>query len=146
MADLLEFSNNVLPLSKIPDYIKEKTDEKIKLEQKIEKLKSQIERLREQKEDAELIRDRALEDARTTSFRLKWYTDLSEQLRKYGIPVYDISKFVKLVDNIRQYDHGVEKLINEFSDLERLRLRRKSLQERIVYLENANRNLEGTGS
>jgi predicted transcriptional regulator len=73
---------------------------------------------------------------------LKWYTHLSEQLRKYGIPVYDISKLVKLVDNIRQYDYNIEKVTNEFSDLERLRLQRKNLQENIATLENTNRNLE----
>ena len=142
LADLLEFSNTALPLSKIPDYINEKTNEKIKLEQEIEKLKAQIETLREQKEDAELLRDTALEDARITSFRLKWYTDLSEQLRKYGIPVHDISKLVKLVNNVRQYDYDAEKVINEFSDLERLGLRRKNLQESILFLENTNRNLQ----
>lgn len=39
MANLLEFSDTALPLSKIPDYIKEKTNEKIKLEQEIRKAK-----------------------------------------------------------------------------------------------------------
>jgi hypothetical protein len=66
-----------------------------------------------------LLRDTALEDARITSFRLKWYTDLSEELRKYGIPVHDISKLVKFVNNIGEYDYDVEKVINEFSNLER---------------------------
>ena len=117
----MNFLIRALPLSKIPDYIKEKTTEKRKLEEEIEKLKAQIETLREQKEDAELLRDTALEDARITTFRLKWYTDLSEELRKYEIPVHDISKLVKLVNNIRQYDYDVEKVINEFSNLERLR-------------------------
>ena len=125
LADLLEFSNTALPFSKIPDYIKEKRNEKIKLEQEIEKLKAQIETLREQKVDAELIRDEALGDARITSLKLKWYTGLSEELRKYEIPVHDISKLLKLVDNTRQYDYDVEKVINEFSDLERLRSSRK---------------------
>ena len=142
LTDLLEFSNTALPLSKIPDYIKEKTTEKRKLEEEIEKLKAQIEVLREQKEDAEMLRDTALEDARITSFRLKWYTDLSEELRKYGIAVHDISKLVKLVNNIRQYDYDVEKVINEFSNLERIRLQRKNLQETILFLENTNRNLQ----
>jgi hypothetical protein len=34
-------------------------------------------------------------------------------------------KLVKLVDNIRCYNYDVEKVTNEFSDLERLRLERK---------------------
>jgi predicted transcriptional regulator len=89
-----------------------------------------------------LIRDTALEDARMTSFRLKWYTDLSEELRKYGIPVHEIPKLVKLVNNIRQYDYDVEKVINEFSDLEHLRLQRKNLQETILFLEDTNRKLQ----
>ncbi len=97
------------------------------------KAKAQIEALQEQKEDAELLRDTALEDGRITSFRLKWYTDLSEELRKYGIPVHDISKLVKLVNNIRQYDYDVEKVINEFSNLEHLRLQRKNLEETILF-------------
>jgi hypothetical protein len=142
LTDLLEFSNTALPLSKIPDYIKEKTTEKRKLEEETENLKAQIQTLREQKEDAELIRDTALEDARMTSFRLKWYTDLSEELRKYGIPVHEIPKLVKLVNNIRQYDYDVEKVINEFSDLEHLRLQRKNLQETILFLEDTNRKLQ----
>jgi hypothetical protein len=112
MADLSEFSNTVSPPSDIPDYIKEKTNEKIKLEQEIGKLKAQIENKRRRR----VLRGTALEDGRITSFRLKWYTDLSEQLRKYGIPVHDISKLAKLVDNISQYDYDVEKVINEFSD------------------------------
>jgi len=61
LADLLELSNTV-PLSKIPDYVKEKRTEKGKLEEEIEKIKAEIETLRKQKEDAQLIRDNALED------------------------------------------------------------------------------------
>ena len=63
-------------------------------------------------------------------------------MRKYGIPVHDISKLVKLVNNIRQYDYDVEKIINEFSNLEHLRVQRKNLQETILFLENTNRNLQ----
>jgi len=47
-----------------------------------------------------------------------------------------------VVDNISQYDYDVEKVINEFSDLEGLRLQRKNLQESILFLENTNRNLQ----
>jgi len=134
VADLLEFSKTV-SLSKIPDYVKEKTTEKRKLEEEIEKLRAQIETLREQKEDAELLRDTALEDARITSFRLKWYTDVSEELAKYGIPVHDISKLVELVNNIRQYDYDVKKVINEFSNVDRP-------EDNIRYLDKNRHDLE----
>jgi hypothetical protein len=52
LADLLEFSKTVMPLSRIPDYVKEKTCEKRKAEEEIEKLKPQIEKLQQQKENA----------------------------------------------------------------------------------------------
>jgi hypothetical protein len=58
--------------------------------------------------------------------KIKWYTDLREGLRKYGIPIDEISKLVKLVNNIRHYDYDVEKVINEFSDLERKATTQKS--------------------
>src|SRR5215813_3772241 len=75
LADLLEFSKTV-PLSKIPHYIKEKNDEKIKLEEEIEKLKAQIERVQQEKQNAELLRNAILEDGKITSSRLKRYSDL----------------------------------------------------------------------
>jgi hypothetical protein len=121
LADLLEFSKTVL-LSKIPDYVKEKTNEKLKLEEEIENLEVQIEILQEDKSHAESLCDKALQDEKMTSSVLKWYSELREELRGYRIPVDDIQKFVKLVNNLEQSEYNVEKLINELSNLEGLRL------------------------
>jgi hypothetical protein len=77
-----------------------------------------------------------------TSSVLKWYSDLREELRKYGIPIHDISKFAKLVNNIRQYDYDARKVIDKFSDLDGLRLHHQFLQEAIASLENKNRALD----
>jgi peptidoglycan hydrolase CwlO-like protein len=141
LADLLEFSKTV-PLSKIPHYIKEKNDEKIKLEKEIEKLKAQIETLQQEKEAAELLRNTIVEDGRIASSRLKWYSDLKEELGKYGIPVDDISKLAKLVNCIKQYQYDVQNVINEFLDLEIRRLNYKYLQENVPPLENRKTYLE----
>lgn len=62
-----------MPLSKISDYIKEKTSEKRKLEEEIEMLKPQIQTLQQQKEDAESLRDIALQDEGMTNSELKKY-------------------------------------------------------------------------
>ena len=71
LADLLEFSKTVsLSLSKIPDYVKEKTNEKLKLEEEIENLEVQIEILQEDKSHAESLRDKALQDIKKRN-RLK---------------------------------------------------------------------------
>ena len=81
LQDLIEFSRDVLPLSKIEDYIKEKAEDKGKLEQGIEKLKVQTETLQQEKSDAESLRDTALQEERLTSSGLKWYSDLREELK-----------------------------------------------------------------
>jgi hypothetical protein len=141
LADLLEFSKTV-PLSKISDYVKEKTNEKGKLEDKIEDLQVLIENFQEDASDAMSRRDKALQDEKMTSSNLKWYTNIREDLTKYGIPVDEISKLAKLVDNIRQHGYDVQKVINEFLDLEHLRLQRKNLEGSIQFLENTNRNLQ----
>ncbi|MGB8937541.1 MAG: hypothetical protein WCC17_20820 [Candidatus Nitrosopolaris sp.] len=77
-----------------------------------------------------------------TSSGLKWYSELREELRKYGISVDDIQKLAKLVNHLKQYDYNVEKVINEFSDLEGLRLHRKYLQETTPSWENRNKDLK----
>ncbi|HYA83983.1 MAG TPA: hypothetical protein VEH06_11120, partial [Candidatus Bathyarchaeia archaeon] len=141
LADLLQFSKTV-PLSKIPDYVKEKTTEKGNLEEEIEKLKAEIETLQEQKEDAQLVRDMALEDARITIFRLNWYTSIREDLGKYGISVDDTPKLAKLVNSLKQYEYDVDKVIKEFSDLENLTLRYHNLQDIIPSLENRKEELK----
>jgi hypothetical protein len=141
MADLLEFSKTV-PLSKIPDYIKEKTDEKRKLEEKIEDLEVYTEVLQEQKKDAESLRDKALQDERMTSSELKWYTDLKAELGKYGIPIDDITKLAKFVNNLKECEYNVEKTITESLNLEVLRTTHKHLQENIPSLENRKKDLE----
>ncbi len=142
LQDLIEFSSDVLPLSKIEDYIKKKTDDKRKLEQEIEKLTVQTETLQQEKSHAESIRDMALKEERITSSAIQWYSDLRAELRKYSIPVDDISKFGKIVDNIAGYGYDVDKVIKEFSDLETLRSVRDTLRQIVQTLENKNSNLE----
>jgi hypothetical protein len=142
LQDLLEFSRTVLPLSKISDYVKEKTDEKRKLEQEIVKLKVQIETLQLEKSDSESNRNKALQEQRMTNSGLEWYSDLREELRKYSIPVDDISKFGIIIDNIAEIGYDAGKVINEFSNLELLRSSRDILQQGVQSLENKISNLE----
>jgi hypothetical protein len=115
---------------------------KRKLDQEIEKLAVQTETLQQEKSDAESLRDMALKEERMTSSGLKWYYDIRAELRKYSIPVDDISKFAKIVDNIAGYGYDVDKIIKEFSDLEGLRSVRDTLQQIVQTLENKNSDLE----
>jgi hypothetical protein len=128
LADLLEFSKTV-PLPKIPDYIKQKTNEKIKLDQEVENLKVEADALRK-------LRDAALEDKRMTTSELRWHTDLKEELRKYGIPIDDTSKFAKVVNNIREYGYDAGRVIKEFSDLESLKKSHQFFGQNLQSLQN----------
>ncbi|MGB8023165.1 MAG: hypothetical protein WCF06_02465 [Nitrososphaeraceae archaeon] len=126
IKDLLEFSkntnnNNAVPLSQISDFIQQKTNEKKKLEQEIQTLKDEIKTLNEEKLDSEHRRASALQNENMTAVELKSYSDLKEDLRQYGIPIHDVSKFAKAVLGISQKGYDVGKVIEEFSELESTR-------------------------
>jgi peptidoglycan hydrolase CwlO-like protein len=121
-----------VPLSKISDYVNEKQ----KLEDKIEDLEVLIENFQEEASDAMCRRDKALQDEEMTSSELKWYGNLREQLRKYGIPIDYTSKFAKVVNNIRDCAYDAGRVVKEFSDLESLKTYRQHLQQDLQSLEN----------
>jgi hypothetical protein len=133
LHDLLEFSKTV-PFSKMPDYIQQKTQEKEKLEQETDKFKDQKLKLVVEKAELEGLRDSALQDQKITSTELKSYSELKEELRKYGIPVQDISKLARMVNGVRQYGYNGQNLINELSNLESVRSQYRSYQETIAGL------------
>ena len=89
-----------------------------------------------EKSYSESVRDQALHDERITAADLKWYSDLRAELRKYGIPVDDISKFAKAVNGLRQYEYDVGKVISEFSESQSLETRRKMLQDSVRMLQS----------
>jgi len=136
LKDLLELSTTNIPFSQIPNYVKQKTEEKEKLEKEIKKLKAQKEILNLQKSNSESVRDQALQDERMTAAELKWHSDLRAELRKYGIPVDDISKFAKAVNGMREYGYDVDKVISEFSESQSLETRRKMLQDSVRMLQS----------
>jgi hypothetical protein len=136
LKDLLELSTTNIPFSQIPNHIKQKTGEKEKLEKEVKKLKAQTEILNLEKSYSESVRDQALQDQRMTAADLKWYSDLRAELRKYGIPVDDISKFAKAVNGMREYGYDVGKVISEFSESQSLETRRKMLQDSVRMLQS----------
>jgi prefoldin subunit 5 len=144
IQDLIEFSvTNVLPISKISDYLKQKRDEKQSLEQEIKGLDTQISTLKQEKKNCESFRDEALRERNMTISELNWYSSLKEELKKYSIPVDDISEFARLVNNIRQHSgYDVDKVINEFWSLELLRENYTTLQRNVDSLKKGVDNLE----
>jgi hypothetical protein len=106
-------------------------------------LNTQISTLKQEKKDCESVRDEALRERNMTVSEIKWYSNLKEELRKYSIPVDDIAEFARLVNNICQQSRfDVEKVINEFWDLELLQTEHATLQSNVATLKKDINNLE----
>ena len=120
LDELLKFSRDI-PLSQIPDYIKQKTNEKNKLENDIKDLQEKIKQLKEEKIAAEELYNTTLENERMTSSTLTWYSNLKIELSKYGIPVEGVSLFANAVRGLRHYGYDANKIIAESSDLDFLK-------------------------
>ncbi|MGB7636429.1 MAG: hypothetical protein WBL88_02520 [Nitrososphaeraceae archaeon] len=139
LQGLLEFSKtsgmSILPISKIADYLREKTEEKIELENQIEDLKQEIQELNSEWSASKKLRDDALQQQKMTAFDLQWYSDLKAHLSKHMIPVHDVAKFAKTVEGIRKYGYDVNSVVSEFSNLEILKLKQNTLQENVQSLE-----------
>ena len=54
-----------------------------------------------EKSDRQFLLDQVLQDERMTATELKWYSDITAELRKYAIPDDDIPKFAKAVNGLR---------------------------------------------
>ena len=136
LRDLMEFSkSNIIPLSKISDYIEQKAEEKKKLEQEIQKLEDQIERLKEEKSVSEGLRNAALDNERMTAGDLKWYSDIRAELRDYHIPVDDLSLFANIIRNIKRYRYDPKEVISEFSNLKNLEYKQRVFTDAATNLE-----------
>ena len=111
LKDLLDFSTtDAIPFSQIRNYVKQKADEKEKLEQEIKKLEWKIEMLTLEQSDRQFLRDQAFQDEKMTAADLRRYSNLKAELGKYDIPVDDISKFAKAVNGIESLDMMLVKL------------------------------------
>jgi cell division protein FtsB len=142
LTNLIEFSKTV-PFSQISEFIQQKADEKIKLEEETQKLKDQIKILKDEKSTSELRRTSALYEENITTVQLKSYSELKEALGGYGISIdSEIPKFAKVVHGISQKGYDVGEVINEFSDLESVRKEYWSCKLSIPALERKNDELK----
>jgi hypothetical protein len=71
-----------------------------------------------------------LQDEKIITAKLRKCWNLLVELEKHGLDIYDedISKFVKLIKNLREYDFDDKEVISEFQDLQALKLQLEYLQ------------------
>ena len=142
LDELLKFSKDI-PLSQIPDYIKQKTNEKNKLEKDIEDLQEKIKQLREEKLASEELYNVSLENESRTTSILAWHLDLKTELDRYKIPLDDVSLFAKGVRRLGQYGYDSDKIIAESSELDFLKRQLHFYKKIIPDLENKYVKLNG---
>ena len=127
IKDLLEFSknnnNNTIRLPQISEFIQQKADDKNKLEEEIQTLKSQIKKLDEEKSNSEHRRAQAEYEEHLINGDIKSYSELKQELGRHGVPIYDIPKFAKVIREISQKNYDVGQVIQEYSDLDSARNR-----------------------
>jgi chromosome segregation ATPase len=143
IASLLQALINLskeVPFLRIPDHIEEKKREISRLDEQIRKRHEYIKTLEERKETLEMetsvakdLHDVALQDEKIITGKLRKCWNLIEELEKHGLDIYDedISKFVKLIKNLREYSFNVKEVISEFQDLQSLKLQLEYLPKRL---------------
>ena len=134
LDELLKFSKDI-SFSQIPDYIKQKTNDKSKLEKDIEELQEKIKQLEEEKLAAEELNNASLEKGSRTASILAWYLKLKTELDRYKIPLEDVSSFAKAIRGLGEYGYDVEKIIAEFSELDFLKTQLQYYRDIIPALE-----------
>ena len=135
LDELLKLSKDI-PFSQIPDYIKQKTNDKNKLEKEIEALQEKIKQLEEEKLAAEELFNTSLENRSRTASILAWYSNLKIELEIYKIPLEDVSLFVKSVSRLAQYGYDTDKIMAESSELDFLKRQLQFFRTIIPDLEN----------
>jgi hypothetical protein len=140
LTDLLEFSKTV-PFSELPYYIQRKTDEKGKLEAKIAELNDLKWKLIGDISNLETRHLVALDEQKITDDNLKWYSDIKAELGKNGLFVDDVSQLVRVVSGIKQHGFNTEQVLNEFSNLEMLKIQCQGYQGSIIMLKSQYDNL-----
>jgi hypothetical protein len=119
LRDMVEFSKaNAVPLSQISGHIKERAEEKKRMEREIQNLRAQINANHEEMKESDNRRAFALYEEKITSAQIKSYSDLMEEMKSLGLPIDDLPKFAKVVRGVSQKGYDVGEIIHEFSDLE----------------------------
>lgn len=100
VKQILDLAGSI-PLSQIPDYIKEKTGEKRKLEENIAKLG-------QEESEATTTLMLALDEKKVYLSELEKFSTLKVELDKLGISVEDIGRTTRIIQGVRQSGYKVE--------------------------------------
>ena len=124
-----------IPLSQIPDYIQEKTNEKRKLEENIT-------RLGNEELEAKASLHQALSENKVYLAELGQFSDLKVELNKLGISVQDVQHVARIIQGVRQLGYSVDNIVRVVSKLEASSAIQAELEKRIRDLTVNERDLQ----
>jgi hypothetical protein len=107
---ILDLSGSI-PLSQLPDYIQEKTNERRKLEENIT-------RLGDEELGAKASLHQALNEKKVSLDELEQFSDLKIELNKLRISLEDVQHFVRTILGVRQLGYSVDNIVRVVSNLE----------------------------
>jgi hypothetical protein len=142
LEDLISISSGLNSISAMFERLRAMNDEKENLSNSMKCLKEEIDCLHAERAAAEELRDCALENERITQANLDSYIKTREELRKFGIPVDDISKFSKAVKWLSKAGYDPTEVVSTYSDYHTLKYATCNLQRNLDKLENDISGLE----
>src|SRR5919202_6878071 len=111
-----------VPLDQLPDYIKQKLEEKQKIDEEIKQADAILQ--------TKNVKVKAIND----------YIKLSQKLDKHGLSTQDVNKLVKFVMTARRYGFDSKNVGAKMSDIEQLEKRQRELVRSSAALAKQNAN------
>jgi hypothetical protein len=131
---ILDLSDSI-PLSEIPYYIQEKTNERRKLEEDIKKL-------RMDESDARLKLMEALDEKKVSLAKLDQFYALKLELDKLGIPIEDVRLTTAIIQGVQKNGYNVKAVTELLSSWEASSAIQARLEKNIEELANKRDSLE----
>jgi len=131
---ILDLSGSI-PLSQLPDYIQEKTNERRKLEENII-------RLGDEELGAKASLHQALNEKKVSLAELEQFSDLKIELNKLRISLEDVQHFVRTIQGVRQLGYSVNNIVRVVSNLEGSSAIQAELEKNIRNLTVDERHLQ----
>ena len=119
IGDILKFSSEI-SISQIPKFMKQRIEEKEKLENEVQELSKKIDELIEiiEETEHEIQRLRSIKETMTKTYTN--FTIIKFQLNQYGIGMDNLDKFVKCVVGISKEGHNAVQVLGKIANYENL--------------------------
>jgi hypothetical protein len=131
MLDLSE----LVTLSQIPEYVEQQMS-------RLQKLKKEVEDLERKLSDTKIRLDIALNEEGTTRYELNQFSSFKAEMKNNGLDKLDNSKLVSAIVGARQLGFNSRVIGEKVSNVEKLEIDQKALEERVGFLDKKRQKME----